>query len=112
MLHGNYSLVDIEKAVLAAPRQQANLSLNYQYKIWNFNLSAQYIDQLYTRLQTNTLSPITETYTLLNARVSARPLKMLDVFIMANNLLNQKYEINYGYPMPPTNFNIGFNVRY
>ena len=112
MLHGNYSFVDIEKAVLAAPRQQANLSLNYQYKIWNFNLSAQYIDQLYTRLQTNTLSPITETYTLLNARVSARPLKMLDVFIMANNLLNQKYEINYGYPMPPTNFNIGFNVRY
>lgn len=112
MLHGNYSFVDIEKAVLAAPRQQANLSLNYQYKIWNFNLSAQYIDQLYTRLQTNTLTPITETYTLLNARVSARPLKMLDVFIMANNLLNQKYEINYGYPMPPTNFNIGFNVRY
>lgn len=112
MLHGNYSFVDIEKAVLASPRQQANLSLNYQYKIWNFNLSAQYIDQLYTRLQTNTLTPITETYTLLNARVSARPLKMLDVFIMANNLLNQKYEINYGYPMPPTNFNIGFNVRY
>jgi len=112
MLHGNYSFVDIEKAVLAAPRQQANLSLNYQLKIWNFNLSAQHIDQLYTRLQTNTLTPITETYTLLNARVSAKPLKMLDVFFMINNLLNQKYEINYGYPMPPTNFNIGFNLSF
>jgi len=112
MLHGNYSFVDIEKAVMAAPRQQANLSLNYQFKIWNFNLSAQYIDQLYTRLQTLTLTPITESYTLLNVRISAKPLKMLDVFFMANNLLNQKYEINYGYPMPPTNFNIGFNVNY
>lgn len=108
-LQGNYSFVDVEKVVLAAPRQQANASANYQYKIWNFNLSAQHIDKLYTRIMP---TPITESYTLLNARVSVKPIKMLDVFVMANNLLNQQYEINYGYPMPGTYFNAGFNVRY
>jgi len=108
-LQGNYSFVDIEKAVLAAPRQQANLSANYRYKIWNFNLSAQHINELYTRILP---TPVTQSYTLLNARVSVKPIKMLDVFVMANNLLNQQYEINYGYPMPGTYFNAGFNIRY
>ena len=108
-LHANYSFVDIEKAVLAAPRQQANLSANYRYKIWNFNLSAQHINELYTRIVP---TPVTQSYTLLNARISVKPIKMLDVFVMANNLLNQQYEINYGYPMPGTYFNAGFNIRY
>ncbi|MGB4415435.1 MAG: TonB-dependent receptor [Paludibacter sp.] len=109
MIHANYSFVDLDKLVLAAPRQQANLSVNYNYKIWNFNLSAQHIDQLYTRILP---TEVAENYTLLNARVSVKPLKMLDIFVMANNLLNQQYEINYGYPMPGTYFNAGFNVRY
>jgi iron complex outermembrane receptor protein len=109
MLHGNYSFVDLEKAVLAAPRQQANISANYHYSIWNFNLSAQHIDGLYTQISP---APITESYTLVNARVSVKPIKILDVFISANNLLNQQYEINYGYPMPGINFNGGFNVRF
>ena len=109
MIHANYSFVDLDKSVLAAPRQQANLSVNYNYKIWNFNLSAQHIDQLYTRILP---TEVAENYTLLNARVSVKPLKMLDIFVMANNLLNQQYEINYGYPMQGTYFNAGFNVRY
>jgi iron complex outermembrane receptor protein len=111
MLHGNYSFVHLEKAVLAAPRQQANLSANYHYKLWNFNLSAQHIDKLYTQLATPTLPAITQNYTLLNARISVKPVKMLDIFLSVNNLLNQQYEINYGYPMPGTNFNGGVNVK-
>jgi iron complex outermembrane receptor protein len=46
-----------------------------------------------------------------NARLSARPLKQLEVFVSANNLLNQQYQINYGYPMPGIYFNGGFNVK-
>lgn len=109
MIHGNYSFVDLDKPVLAAPRQQANLSVNYNCKIWNFNLSAQYVDRLYTSILP---TAVTESYTLLNARVSVKPLKMLGIFVMVNNLLNQQYEINYGYPMPGTYFSAGFNVRY
>lgn len=107
--NGNYSYVDIEKSVLAAPRQQANVSLNYNYKIWNFHLSTQYIDKLYTLL-----NPTTETvsYVLVNARAACKPLKWLGVFVMGNNLLDQKYQINYGYPMPGINFSTGFNVNF
>jgi len=78
MIHVNYSFVDLDKSVLAAPRQQANLSVNYNYKIWNFNLSAQHIHQLYTRILP---TEVAESYTLLNARVSVKPLKMLDILL-------------------------------
>ncbi len=108
MLQGNYSFVDADKILLAAPRHHANLSLNWAYKTWNFNISAQQVSGLYSRI---TPSPISESYTLVNARVSVQALKWLNVFVMGNNLLNQQYEINYGYPMPNTYFNTGLKVN-
>ena len=113
-LHANYSYLDLSKAVIAAPRQQLNISANYNYKIWNLNVSTQYIEKLYTFISPNPAIPpvVQPNYFLLNARVSARPLKQLEVFVAGNNLLNQQYEINYGYPMPGINFNGGFNVKF
>ena len=107
ILQGNYSLVDADKITLAAPRHQANLSLNWAYKTLNFNISAQQVSLLYTRIKP---TPISESYTLVNARVSVQALSWLNVFVMGNNLLNQRYETNYGYPMPNTYFNTGFKV--
>jgi len=106
--NANYSYLDMDKIVIAAPRQQLNIGANYSYKIWGIHLSAQHIDKLYT--DRSSLS--TQSYTLLNARVTARPLKQLELFVAGNNLLNQQYEINYGYPMPGIYFNGGFNVRF
>ena len=113
-LHANYSYLDLNKAVVAAPRQQLNVSANYSYKIWNLNVSTQYIEKLYTFISPDpTISPVIQSnYLLLNARLSTRPLKKLEIFVAANNLLNQQYQINYGYPMPGINFNAGFNVRF
>lgn len=113
-LHANYSYLDLSKAVIAAPRQQLNISANYNYKIWNLNVSSQYIEKLYTFTSPNPAVPpvVQPNYFLLNARLSARPLKQLEVFISANNLLNQQYQINYGYPMPGIYFNGGFNVKF
>jgi iron complex outermembrane receptor protein len=108
MLHGNYSFIDADKLVLAAPRHQANLSINYSRKIWNFNLSTQFVDKLYTRISP---TPENETYTLINARISAQALPWLNVYVMGNNLLNTKYEINYGYPMAGIYFNTGVNIK-
>ena len=107
-LQGNYSFVDADKMLLAAPDHQANLSLNWAYKTWNFNVSGQQVSGLYTRIMP---TPISESYTLVNARVSVQALSWLNVFVMGNNLLNQQYEINYGYPMPNTYFNTGFKVN-
>ncbi len=110
-LHANYSYLDLNKAVLAAPRQQLNVSANCSYKIWSLNVSTQYIEKLYTLVSPGS-TIIQPDYVLLNARLSARPLKNLEVFVAANNLLNQSYQINYGYPMPGINFNAGFNVKF
>jgi iron complex outermembrane receptor protein len=44
--------------------------------------------------------------------LTVNTLKNLDVFITGNNLINQKYEINYGYPMPGTYYNLGLDLRF
>lgn len=104
--HANYSYLDIEKPVLAAPGQQMNFSANYKYKIFNLNISAQHIEKLYTSINPE----ITGSYTLLNTRLSAHIHKNMDMFFIANNLLNENYEINYGYPMPKINFSAGIKL--
>ena len=55
---------------------------------------------------------ITPNYFLLNARLSVHPLKQMELFVAGNNLLNQQYEINYGYPMPGINFMGGVNLKF
>jgi len=106
--NANYSYLNLEKPVIAAPRQQLNIGANYNYKIWSLHVSAQYIDKLYTSV----LPVVTQSYALLNARLSAKPIKNLEVFVAGNNLTNSQYQINYGYPMPGINFNTGFNLKF
>ena len=110
----NYNYLNLDKPVIAAPRQQFNLGANYSYKIWNLNVSSQYIENLYSFTTTDPSKQniIEPDYLLLNARVSAKPLKYLELFVSGNNLLNRQCEINNGYPMPGINFNAGFNVRF
>lgn len=105
-VHANYSYLHTSKATLAAPAHQFNVGGNYRYKIWSTNLSLQQINGLYS----NVLPEKIQNYTLLNLRIAVQPLKHLEVFVMGNNLLNSKYEINDGYPMPGINFHGG--VKY
>ncbi len=107
-LYANYTYLHLAQAVVAAPGQQLNVSANYGYKIFNMNLSLQHIEKLYT----STDPEITQSYTLLNARISARILKNLNVFAAGNNLLNREYQINYGYPMPKVNFTAGIKLGF
>lgn len=109
-IHANYSYLELSKPVVAAPRQQLNVSTNYKYKIWDFNVGIQYIEKLYTSIAPNvTIQP---DYLLLNTRLACIPIKNLQLFISGNNLLNQSYEINKGYPMPGINFNGGINYKF
>ncbi|OJV38351.1 MAG: hypothetical protein BGO29_15415 [Bacteroidales bacterium 36-12] len=110
-IQANYTYLDLKKKIIAAPRHQANLNLNYQIDKLNINLSAQHVNGLYSRLETSVISPVVNNFTLLNARVSARIIKQLNIFVAVHNILNQKYEINYGYPMPGINFHGGVNVE-
>jgi iron complex outermembrane receptor protein len=106
--NANYSYLNLDKPVIAAPRQQVNVGANYSYKIWSLHVSAQYIENLYTSVQ----PLVNQSYALLNVRLSARPTKFLELYIAGNNLTNSQYQINYGYPMPGINFYGGVNVRF
>jgi iron complex outermembrane receptor protein len=103
----NYTFLDLKKPILAAPRHQVNFNLNYQYKILNVNANLQHIHKLYVSVSDEK----TQNYTLLNMRISAKVLKQLELFASVHNILNQKYEINYGYPMPGINFHGGLNFN-
>lgn len=107
-LHSNYSYLHQKTITLAAPRHQFNVNVNYQYHIWNFFVGLQRIEKLYSSISPKKIN----SYTLLNARVSAVPFKNLSFFITGNNLLNKEYEINYGYPMPKANFSVGAGFQF
>ena len=106
-VQGNYTFLDMEKKIVAAPKHQFNINLNYQYKMVNFNVAAQHVNTLYASLNPESI----QNFTLLNARISANVTKQLDVFMAGHNLLNQQYQINDGYPMPGINFHGGVNLK-
>ena len=109
MLNANYSYLDLSTAVLAAPRQQLNLGIHLTHQIWNVSMNVQYIERLYTSVVPQIVQG---DYLLLNARISCTPIKNLQLFIVENNILNQTYQINYGYPMPGFNFHGGINYNF
>ena len=106
-LHANYTLLDMEKTVVAAPKHQFNMHVNYQYKMLNFNLGVQHVNTLYASLAPENI----QSFTLLNARVSAKISKQIELFASGHNLLNQQYQINHGYPMPGLNVHGGFSWK-
>lgn len=112
-LHANYSFLDTDKNLLAAPRHQANLTARYAYKIFQLQVQAQHVNGLNLQINPGTNAALlTESYSLLNARFSARPLAKLELFVMGQNLLNESYQVNNGYPMPGINIHGGFNLRW
>jgi iron complex outermembrane receptor protein len=105
----NYSYISMDDPILATPEQQFNLQALYMWNKLSLNISLQHIQTLFTQL---TPVKVTENYTLLNSRISYRLNKYVDVFVKGENLTDQRYEINYGYPMPGIIFFAGINLHY
>ena len=99
-IKGNYSYLNMKKPVLSAPGQQAYIAANYRLNPWTLNVNYQYIHELYLKLDDAITSAVTANYGLLNAKVSWRPAKWLELFIKGENLTGKNYAIVYGYPMP------------
>lgn len=55
---------------------------------------------------------VKENVALLNATVSYRACRTMQLWVKGENLLAQKYEINYGYPMPKATFMAGVNLSF
>ena len=96
-LNLTYSYINMESPVYATPKHHLFLSCNYRQNKWLFASSVQYVNHL----DTDPSSKVSfQNYTLLNSKISYKVWKYAELFISAENILNQKYENNLYYSMP------------
>lgn len=107
-VNGNYSYLHMHNKVLAAPEHKAYIGADYRRGRWMLAGGLQYVAGLYTQVDP---AEVREHFLLLNVTAAYRALPWLSIWAKGENLLAQKYEINYGYPMPKAAFMGGVNVN-
>jgi len=107
-LNGNYSFLDTDTPLLAAPKHKAFLNVDWEIKRFIFSPDFQYVGGLYTSIEKNKKG----NYALLNARLTYKAAKMVSLFVSGENLTNTNYEINYGFPMPGIVIFGGFDLNF
>lgn len=109
----NYSWLHMVHPVLASPEHKLYAGVAYHGKRWRASTGAQYIDGLYTSVIVNgTGEERTESYVLWNADVSFDVTAWLSLWLKAENLLAQRYEVIAGYPMPKATFMAGVSLNF
>ena len=110
-VNGNYSLLKMENPVIGAPEHKVYLGGSYTQGKLHASTGLQYINGLYSIVNADdpTLNK-KEDFLLWNARLSYQLSDMLQLWVNGDNLLNTKYQINDGYPMPGIAFMAGINL--
>ena len=108
-LSANYSYLNMKYKITGAPEHKLYIGGNYTSHNWTFATGIQYINGLWTRTGQN---PVKENFALWNARLNYKATKRLGLLLKSENLLNQIYEINAGYPMPGTSVFGGLQFNY
>ena len=105
-LMANYSYLNMRYRILASPEHKLFTSATYTSRRWSVTTSIQHISGLTTQVN----PPQGQSYTLWNISSEFQLSRRIRLFAQAENLLNQKYEINAGYPMPGTTINGGIKL--
>lgn len=108
-LNGAYSYLHMDAPKISAPVHQLMAGAHYRVKLWSGSLRLRHYEKLYTMVTPQNTT--TESFTLLSADVTYRISKWLSVSLSGENLLNQKYQMQYGYPMPGATFFGGLSIR-
>ena len=108
-LEGNYSYLYMRHPVVAAPKHKLYAAANLNLRRWHISSGAQYIDGLITLA-----SPLTteKSFVLWDCNVEYDFTQRLRLFAQIDNILDTKYQINAGYPMPGTTFMGGLRFRF
>lgn len=105
-IHTNYSYLNTNQNILAAPEHKFFIDFNYRWNNVLLNLNLEHINDLYTGTDN------WETYTLINSKITFKQSKMLSFFLSAENITGTQYAINYGYPMPKATIFGGVNFNF
>jgi iron complex outermembrane receptor protein len=108
-LNATYSYIHMENPVYATPEHHLYLNANYRIKKLQLTANIQQITNL-----DNDPSPKVnlESYTLLNAKASYNLTKNIKLYVSAENLLGQTYQVNRYYTMPGATVFGGVNLNF
>ncbi len=109
-LSANYSYLDMKYKVVAAPEHKLYAGLNFTSGRWHASTGVQYIAGLYTSTAPDNTTQ--QDFTLWNARVNYQLSDVFALYARGENLLNQQYEINNGFPMPGATVMVGVDVKF
>ena len=109
-LHGNYTYIHMDNPLPGTPGQNLFVSSTYRLRKWQFRIKLQAIFDLYNDTG-GEVEVVQHDYQLLGARIGYQATRFLNIYLAGNNLLDQSYQINYGYPMPGINFMGGFSLK-
>ncbi|MBA7521739.1 Vitamin B12 transporter BtuB [subsurface metagenome] len=109
-LHTNYTYIHMEEPLPATPEHNLFISGIFHFKKIHFNLKLQNIFNLYNEIGPG-VEVIESDYQVMGARIGYQVTKSTKIYASGHNLLNQVYQINYGYPMPGTTIFLGINLK-
>lgn len=113
-LNTNHSYLHmIKREVPAAPSYKGFLGGNFHAGRWNALLGIQYVHGLGLDPNGDGVSDMSEDdFCLINAAVGFEVCHNLKVWIRGENLLAQRYQLMYGYPMPKATAMAGINLSF
>ena len=112
-LNTNHSLLKMKKQqVVAAPKYKGFLGADFRLHRLAVNAGLQYISGLGLDSTGDGIADKQEKdFVLLNMSVNYHLNNIVTLWANGENLLAQRYQINYGYPMPRATFMAGVNVK-
>ena len=105
----NYSYLHMDNPVLGAPEHKLHAALHYRHGRWTATAGVQHVRGLCTAMGQ---APSFETFTLVDARLSFRLCRPVELYVNGENLLAERYETLDGYPMPKATFTGGLRVEF
>ncbi len=105
----NYSFLDMKYKLVGAPEHKLHLGGGYSDNKFSFTTGVQFIGNLYTSIGQNLQKT---DFILWSARSSYKFFDKVNLFLKGENLLNQTYEINAGYPMPGLTMFGGVDIQF
>lgn len=107
-LSANYSYLHMKYPVVAAPEHKLYAGIRYTVGRWALATDVQLLRGLITQT-----SPLTEENVLLwNCDLGFTLARQCRLYLRAENILAQRYEINAGYPMPRATLHGGVKLSF
>jgi outer membrane receptor protein involved in Fe transport len=104
-----YAFVNSSNIAALVPRNKAIAAVDVDLKRAFLHLGVQAIGRRYTSAAYTTQLG---GYTLASAKFSLPLRRNYDLFVTVDNVLNHRYQVLAGYPMPGVNAAAGFSVRF